>query len=215
MDDSPVSATHDKRRGSNLNEKKLQRDVQYGFLDIVKFVEIIRLADLIPDNSGRLLNDLIKFRDVFAHKGFHNIIFLQMATAFVLYFRNLLGILPISHEPTSTATLQKTFARMADINVMISLEWFFNLWENKTITTVQFERWMTNGVKPSSFASWEFSIDPSDFMVLTTGKIRQQLDNHNIQEHVRTIYDHSVDYTTEEERQLTDLWFHVKNVYGI
>ena len=152
----PVIRLRNDREGHDQNRAKLQRDINMGMNQFAGIVEIIRLFELDIDTIGRCIVDFMKFRDL-ALKGVDDVVFYQMLTAFVMYCRGILNFRQITHEPASTNAMNRTFARIADINVVICAQWFLNVHERDEAPRHIIASWMNKEVRNSSFSHFQFN----------------------------------------------------------
>ena len=159
MMDGPNAVKRDGRQGHDQNKAKLQLEIDKGYQQFKGIAETIRMLELDSDTKGSLIVDFKKFRDIMAHKGVENLIFYQMLAAFVMYCRDILELTPVSYQPASTRQMNKTFARMADINVVVCAEWFLCILHKDLASRQKIARWMNREVKNSTFSHLTFEND--------------------------------------------------------
>jgi len=207
---SLVTTRRTGRHGHDQNKRRLQRDIEMGLLEFKPIVETIRLRNLVKNMTGKLILDFMKFRDIVAHKGVENIIFCQMVVAFVMYCKGILKLQPVTHEPASTTAMNKTFARMADINVVICAEWFLHELLTGRDSRQKIVRRMTIQVQNSSFSHFTFSVaEHSEEILITYGLETLQNTSFNtewLEELATLVQNSSVTYSCDEENELRQFY---------
>lgn len=148
----------DKRVGNPQNKGKLLKDINEGLAEFSPVVEVARIIGWQKNKKvGILVTDFIKFRDLMAHKPVRDLGYVQMVCAFVIYCRTILELEKKSYQPASTKDLCVTFARIADINVVVCATWLLNMLKNNQCSKTDIANFMTKQVKMSSFSSYKFT----------------------------------------------------------
>ena len=222
---SPVSPKRRGIDGHDQNRPKLMDDIMKGFKEFSSVVEVIRMLEPNKVRSGRLIADFVKFRDLVAHKGLNyvDITFVQMVTAFVIHCRTVLNfpheevvdISKVSHQPKSTKTMSKKFARMADINAAVCAKWFWKLLEieKKDINAVRC--WLEKMFCHSSYTNWEFTISTEEDCIKVNrkdGDPKQTFDLEWVDEFINEVRESDVSYNAEENEQLKKVYDEFKTL---
>jgi hypothetical protein len=216
---------HKNSRGCPKSCGKIEEYInkeQAEFSSVVEIIQELQLVQQTDRNTRRLITDFIAFRHLTAHNHIHDLGYFQMMGAFLLYCRKIVLPHDIGSSKITEALDNVEFARMADINVVVCVNWYLNIRDMQAVrgrvggtqvTPQTMAKNLNKYVKKSSFSAYKFDGSNGDIEVDHNGN-KKEFDGKLLEE-LAEVLKTSVKYSSEERSAFEELYKRADNLDDI